>query len=391
MSTKKINRYEKYSLKGALRKNGFDHWRFVTSAISKSTNCERTFFIEFMILNPLVSPEECQLGFKSRFGKTEADLQYALAGTDSAKTANSETLVQPSFVMVKAGQFGDEGKQINAFFPFCMVEIGNNDFILKIGNDPKTACIISDDRTQGVVQVTKQSLVQRPEYMCQAGTMGWNLKFEKELPFTLPHLGKRNSWYAPSGKANFTGTIVMDGEEFIVQKERSFGYYDRKWGREYPSPYFHLSSSNLVSLISGKLLEQSCLTIEGEMNGKLCVYCYINGERIEFNASKGKFDLTFDCIETPEDEEGVKLHWTVSISDRVKVVDVDVFCNTRDMFLRDYEAPEGERKLLKVLGGGKGNGEIRLYNKVKKNLILIEHARISDCICEYGSLDNQEN
>src|SRR5574344_2485185 len=107
----------KYMLKGSLRKNGFDRWRFVCNGISSTTGEEKPFFIEYYIINPALSPSECVLGFKSRLAKTEADLQYALAGTQSAKSAAEEILVHPSFVMIKAGSASRGGKQINAYFP----------------------------------------------------------------------------------------------------------------------------------------------------------------------------------------------------------------------------------------------------------------------------------
>ena len=56
------------------------------------------------------------------------------------------------------------------------------------------------------------------------------------------------------------------------------------------------------------------------------------------------------------------------------------------MFVRDYEMPEGRRKLLKILGGT-GNGEIRIYKKIGKNLELLEHANVYDSICEFGQTE----
>ena len=116
MASKKINSSERYMLKGSLKKNGFDRWRIVTTGFSTVTGEERTFFIEFFAVNPLISPNECILGFKSRMPKSEADLQHALAGTQAAMSSNKETFVQPSFFMVKAGVLGAGGKHINAYY-----------------------------------------------------------------------------------------------------------------------------------------------------------------------------------------------------------------------------------------------------------------------------------
>ena len=61
------------------------------------------------------------------------------------------------------------------------------------------------------------------------------------------------------------------------------------------------------------------------------------------------------------------------------------------MFVRDYEVPQGKRMLMKVLGGGTGNGEVRIFRKVGKNLELLEHANLYDTICELGEIDAIES
>ena len=104
-------------LAGSLKKNGFDRWRLVMNGFNTVTGADCTFFIEFYILNPLLSPSECVLGFKSRLEKTPEDLQYALAGTETGKSLMTEKDVRPSFVMVKVGRISKNGKQLNAYFP----------------------------------------------------------------------------------------------------------------------------------------------------------------------------------------------------------------------------------------------------------------------------------
>ena len=55
-----------YRLKGSLRKNGFDCWRYFFYAKNVITGKEESFFIELLIENPAVSPEEFVLIQKSR-------------------------------------------------------------------------------------------------------------------------------------------------------------------------------------------------------------------------------------------------------------------------------------------------------------------------------------
>ena len=74
MVAQKNTSNERYMLKGSLRKNGFDRWRLVTSGRDAENGEERVFFIEFYVVNPLLSPDECQLGFKSRVNNSEEEL-----------------------------------------------------------------------------------------------------------------------------------------------------------------------------------------------------------------------------------------------------------------------------------------------------------------------------
>lgn len=392
MTAKKISRNNEYKLRGSLRKNGFDRWRLVMSGFSTTTGEERTFLIEFYIVNPSLSPKECVLSFKSRLAKTEADLQYALAGTSSAATASEEIIEQPSFCMVKAGYYGAGGKQVNAYFPSNNVEFGKREFLVRAGGTKDDSCVLACDMTRGSVCATYSQLNEKPELLCNAGSMDWNLKFDIEKEF-LPDYGKKGLNWAPlGGYAVFSGVIHVDGEEFQVVPKSSFGYIDKNWGRDFTSPFFHLSSSNLTSNITGRHLDKSCFVVQGEYNERLSFYAVLDEREIIFPADKGKKVLvTYECTEMPKnDEDNVKLHWTVSIHDRNVVADIDIFCNAGDMFVRDYESPAGGRKVLKVLGGGTGTGEIRIYRRVKKNLELVEHATVSNAICEFGNFEFPE-
>lgn len=386
-----MSRNNRYMLKGSLRKNGFDRWRLITSGFSTVTGEERTFLIEFYIVNPSLSSKECILGFKSRLAKTEADLQYALAGTASAKTASEEILLQPSFCMVKGCCLGNGGKQINSYFPSSKMKIGRHEFLLKVGDSEQNECVLTENMTKGSVSATYSELNEKPELLCNAGLMDWNLRFDMVTGFLPDFMHKGLNWAPLGGYTMFSGTIHLDGEEYQVVPKSSFGYIDKNWGKDFTSPFFHLSSSNLTSSITGKLLDKSCFVVQGVYDERLGVFASINDKEFAFAADSGrKSVVTYECIEMPRDDEGVKLHWTVSVHDHNTVMDIDIFCNTDEMFVRDYESPVGGRKVLKVLGGGTGTGEIRLYRRIKKNLELIEHCAVSKAICEYGNFEYPE-
>ena len=92
----------------------------------------------------------------------------------------------------------------------------------------------------------------------------------------------------------------------------------------------------------------------------------------------------------PESGGQENLHWSVSLNNKSYVVDIDIFCPASQMYVKSVELPEGNRNVLKMLCGGTGTGEIRLYKRFGKNLELIEHAKIASALCEYGQLEKPE-
>ena len=132
-------------------------------------------------------------------------------------------------------------------------------------------------------------------------------------------------------------------------------------------------------------------SVHGEYKNRLTVMVMIEGRRIEFRADKRKkYGVLFDCQEITDDDLGPKLHWSCSIQDKKYIIDIDVYCRTKDLFLRDYESPAGGRLVMRVLSSGTGVGRIKLYKNVRKSLELMEQAEISKCVCEYGNLEKPE-
>lgn len=394
MATKKIRQNEKLKLRGNQKKNGFDRWRLVTNGFSSVTGEEKTFFIELYCVNPSVSPKTPVLGFKNRYDSDMAnDIQYALAGTDAARNFMSQILVTPSFFMIRVGTLSTVCRQYNSYYSADEVDFNSADAIVSINKKQENGrhCVLAENYTIGSVEVSEEDLIEHPEFMGNSGSMSWNLNFTREISFEHECKTKDICWTVPGGKMDFSGTIIFNGEEFTVDQKTSFGYYDKNWGREYSSPFFHLSSSFLTSEISGKLLQNTAFAVQGEYKNRLTVMVMIEGRRIEFRADKRKkYGVLFDCQEITDDDLGPKLHWSCSIQDKKYIIDIDVYCRTKDLFLRDYESPAGGRLVMRVLSSGTGVGRIKLYKNVRKSLELMEQAEISKCVCEYGNLEKPE-
>ncbi len=388
MSTsKKAAAAMKYQLTGANRKSGVNLWRFVFSAVEKGSSQERVFFIELALLNSWLNPNEAVLGFKPRVNISEDDLQNVLAGTSSAQKLQSESIVTPSYVAVRAGSLGAGARQICEYYPSKELVMSNRSFDVQIGN-----CRFDDSKLTGSVVCSPKDATSHPEFLCDAGTVSWNLRYDMALNFENGYKGPDSSWQIPGAKTIFTGNISMDGKEYEVLPKKSYGYVDRNWGKSYPVEWFHISSSNLASLINGKVYQNSAISIQGIYDGRVSAMLNVEKKLSVYtaNSSKRKYSSVQSCSQMPETEEGEKLHWSVSISDRSHVLDVDVFCLAKLLYVRSWELPEGGRKQLKILTGGNGTGEIRLYKKHGKGLELIENCRISGVLCEFGQPEDGE-
>ncbi|MGP1602977.1 MAG: hypothetical protein ACTTGZ_00930 [Treponema sp.] len=379
--SKKAIRINRRRLSGSLRKNGYNLWRFVFNGTENITGLEKKFFIELAYINPMLSPAEAVLGFKSRRKISEEDLQNVLAGTSSAHSIQSESIAVPSYVVVRAGIFGDGAKQLCGYFPYNDVRESLRFFDVEAGS-----CRFSEQKLSGQIEYSALTLREHPEFLCNPGFIKWNLQYEIRFGLPVGFNSRESAWYATGARTVFAGTITVDGKEYNVVPKKSLGYIDRSLGKTLPEDWLHISSSNLTSLITGKTLQESCCIVQGIYKDRISLLLDFENKVLKFTADSSKrlYSSMWECTQMPADADGEKLHWSVSFTNKKYVIDIDVYCSLSLLFLRSLELPEGERKVLKLLCGGNGTGEIRLYKKIKKNIELIEHAHIANALCEFG-------
>ena len=351
----------RFMLSGATKKNGFDMWCHSFTGFNKLTNEARSFFIEFYVINPGISQKEVSFG----------------------KSPLSNQEIKPSFFMVKAGSWGNDGKQLHSFFPISDVSISKRN--LKIKSD---SFLVTETELSGSVEVSFSQATNHPEYMCTSGSMSWNLKMDKRFPFSAKRIQSDSKihWFVQGVKTIYGGTVVFDGVEYTVIPQKSYGHADKFWGKCFTNPWLWLSSSNLTSLITGHPLQNSCfdvggVSVVGTKRKGLQVFFTHQNETYEFSPS-GIFRN--DKINFNFAQNGEIGHWTVSAENSKYLLDVDVFCKKSDMIFMNYLNPDGSMPHKTLWSGGSGSGEIRLYKKVNKSLELFEHARVENCGCEYG-------
>ena len=362
-----------FMLKGPLSKRGYDWWWHSFTAEDAETGEEQPFFIEYFTCNPGLAEDEPLLG------------QHPDRKIDGKK---------PSYLLVKCGWWGKEAAQLHRFYPWKEVTLPyDTDLDLSA---PECSC--SETRMTGKVCITTEEAEAHPEWMSDAGSMEWDLTIDKQVAF---HVGygaskffrKLNAfemfWHAEGMKSKFSGVIVKNGRTYIVKPETCCGYSDKNWGGDFTSPWVWLSSNNLVSRKTGKQLTDSVFDIGGgrpkvlgvALPRQLLSDFWYEGKSYEFNFSKfwTLCRTEFSCKETD-----TEILWHVRQQTRTALMDTEISCKKEDMLLVKYEAPNGLKKHNRLWNGGNGIGIIKLYEKKRGELKLIDEIEAKNVGCEFG-------
>ena len=362
-----------FMLHGPLAHHGNDWWWHSFTAQDAETGEDKPFFIEFFICNPALAEAAPVLG---------------------QLPENREAGKRPSYLMVKAGTWGKGKCQLHRFFSLQDTRIhGGVPYEVEAGD-----CFASETALRGSVTVTPEEAAAHPEWMCDAGEMQWDLRLDKQVAFNVGYGASRPLrdaeafamyWHAEGMKTAFSGSVMCNGRRYIVTPEKSFGYADKNWGRDFTSPWVWLSSNCLKSKITGEMLTNSVFDIGGgrpkiyfvPLDRRLLGVFYYEGREYDFNFShvwlNVKTEFSFD-----EQEELV--HWHVRQENREAAMETDVFCRKEDMLLVNYEAPDGAKKHNRLWNGGNGWGAVRLYHREEGQWQLVDEVEASHIGCEYG-------
>lgn len=352
---------------GAQAKCGYDWWWHSFTAYNEKTGEEKAFFIEYFLCNPSLSTEKPTFGQKNE---------------------------KPSYFMVKAGTWGIDASQLHRFFSWAETEVSYKKPFYVKSND----CFCTENKMAGSVKVLAEENAIHPEWMSQSGEMSWNIEIEKQVAFNVGYGASflfrklqlfEMFWHAEGMKTKYSGEIFWNGEKYLVIPEKSFGYADKNWGKDFTSPWVWLSSCNLTSKITGKKLENSVFDIGGgcpkiafiALKRKLLSAFFYEGKCFEFNFSKfWTFTRTkFECCETEN-----QIIWHVDQKTWFNRMVTDITCKKNEMLLVNYESPKGEKKHNRLWNGGNGRGTVKLYRFGK----LIDEIYAENVGCEYGEYDS---
>ena len=365
-----------FMLHGPLSRHGYDWWWHSFTAQDEETGEDKAFFIEFFVINPALAEEEPVFG---------------------QLPENKAAGKRPSYLMVKAGTWGEDHCQLHRFFSFQDVNLhGSAPYRIEAGD-----CLASETMLKGSISITEEEAKAHPEWMCDAGNLSWDLTIEKQIAFNVGYGASRPLrdveafsmfWHAEGMKSAYHGKITYNGRKYLVTPEKSYGYADKNWGRDFTSPWVWLSSNCLVSKKTGKELTNSVFDIGGgrpkiyfvPLDRRLLGVFYYEGKEYDFNFShlwlNVKTEFSFE-------EHAEEVTWHVRQENIHAVMETEVHCRKKDMLLINYEAPDGSKKHCRLWNGGNGVGTIRLFDKESGSLHLVDEIEASHIGCEYGEYD----
>jgi hypothetical protein len=196
-------------------------------------------------------------------------------------------------------------------------------------------------------------------------------------------------WHAEGMKTAYSGIIRYNGVTYNVIPERCNGYADKNWGRDFTSPWLWLSSNNLYSRVRKQKLTNSVFDIGGgrprvfgiALDGKLLGGLFLEGREYDYNFSKPWLvsRQRFSFSET--DDKGI---WKVWLENKKSLLQINVICKKKDMLFINYVAPDASKKHDRLFNGGTGKAILKLYEKKREGLELIDVIEARNVGCEYG-------
>ena len=371
---------------GVQAHKGYDWWWHSFTGYDEVTGEAKPFFIEFFLCNPAMGGEA------PVFGQLP---ENQVAGDQPARdhpAGGKPTGRRPSYLMVKAGSWGEDAAQLHRFWGWKQIKV---DWGVPFSVEADD-CFLTETHTRGHVRV--EGAAAHPEWMCDDGEMSWNLQIDKQIAFNVGFGADKvfrtaeafeMFWHAEGMKTAYSGEVVWNGRRYRIRPEDCYGYADKNWGKDFTSPWVWLSSNNLTSERSGKKLLDSVFDIGGgrpkvgpvALPRKLLAAFWYEGKPYEFNFSKAwtHVHTEFDCRETD-----TQVIWHVEQRSSSGRMVTDITCEKKDMLLVNYESPDGEKRHKRLWNGGNGKGTVQLF---EPDGTLIDRIHAENVGCEYGEYD----
>ncbi len=108
---------------------------------------------------------------------------------------------------------------------------------------------------------------------------------------------------------------------------------------------------------------------------------YYEGKEYDFNFSKLHLNVK---TEFSFDETDTEVIWHVRQENIKAAMETEVHCLKKDMLFINYESPDGQKRHNHLWNGGNGWGNVKLYDKKRGKLVLVDEIEATHIGCEYG-------
>lgn len=357
-----------YMLCDSLARRGYLRWWHSFTGREQETGAERTFFLEYLILNP--TP-----GRKKKVGK--------------------DCL---SYVRIAAGVFpeGDlEGCTLYSYHSVADTSYVKHPVYLEAGGN-----IFSENHLKGAITVSeldeKSSLVPM-----NAGTIRWNLEVHKTIschtgliasPLFCALRALDSFWHGEGIRAEFRGEVVLNDTVYRITPADSFGYADKHWGRSYNRPWLQLSCCRLYSERTGKLLKNSALAVDGccprffcfSLKPKVMLQVTYTGEDFCYSFAR---PFLLSRVRWKVKADAGHFFWNIKALNRTSMAKLTVHCDRRDLLGLQYDEPDavraGSSRLVRT--AGTGIGTLTLYRLTPSGKEWVDTLTIQRALCAYRS------
>lgn len=366
-----------YMLRGSLAKKGYMRWWHSFAGIQPDTGEMRTFFIEYLILNPALGSSQPILGQHPYYKKRG---------------------MKSSYVRIKAGVFpdnyGNPGLQLHSYHGITSLKSASGAPLVLQTED----CFYSEDYISGYVDVTHQEAKHR-SLMTDEGSMEWTLEVQKAVSCHIGYIASplmcalnalTSFWHGEGIRSFYRGNVILNGVSYEVNPDSCFGYADKHWGSHYNHPWLQLASCHLTSKRTGKLLRHSALAINGccprllffPLKKKLMIQLTYMGEDFEFNFTRPS--LLSRCRWRVK-ETNKRYIWQISAQNRNAVIKITINSPKDTMVPLLYETPEGHYLKPALQEGNSGTGTIELFRRTKTGKELLDTLKLEHVLSGYQS------
>lgn len=356
-----------YMLCGPLAKRGYLRWWHSFTGTSLANGEVRTFFVEYLILNPV-----------------------------PGKKKKGEAAV-PSYVRVSGGAFPTDeapGLQICDYFPIRVAKFAKKPLYFQVDDN-----VLKENRITGRIDVTPKEADLAVSFT-QTGSMDWDLEIYKSIAchtrvLSSPLLCALNAldsfWHAEGIKTHYRGKVTLNEEEFDVNSDACNGYADKHWGRDFNNPWLQLASSNLVSERTGKLLKHSAMAIDGccprflffRLKPRMLLQLTYTGEDFCFSFAR---PFSMSRLKWGTKERRDSFTWHVKAQNRTAMLKLTIQSPKSRMMPLYYDRPEpdadGVMAPPRLYVGAEGHGTIDLYRITPQGPVWLDTLDVQNALCE---------